>query len=176
MLFYAPKRSGVERGTRRPRLRGRDCGQQRTRCQHHATASWPACLTRNKFPNRNIMYSVALAAFLMLHTMREASAIPPPPLPPPPKPTDRVKRSENMTCAAASTASAESELEFFMQISGWISYLTDATRMQRRLGYDIEQRFPFQIDSQSHSNPYCSDLRPCDVTAVNTKASVFSSK
>ena len=74
----------------RPRLRG----QERARCQH-ASASWP-CITRNKFPCRNIMYSVvavSASAFGLSNTMREAS----PPLPPPPPSTDRAKRPEKMT-------------------------------------------------------------------------------
>ena len=82
----------------RPRLRRATASKMPT-C-HCQLAVLPACLTRNKFPNRNIMYSVALAAFL-IQCGREASAAIPPPPPPPPKPSDRVKRSEKMTCAPA---------------------------------------------------------------------------
>ena len=68
------------------------------------------------------MYSVvavSASAFGLSNTMREAS----PPLPPPPPSTDRAKRPEKMT------SSLELQV-FFMQNSGWISYLTDATPMQ----------------------------------------------
>ena len=93
------------------------------------------------------MYSVAVSAsaFGLSNTMREAS----PPLPPPPPPTDRAKRPEKMKCSL--------ELQVFMQNSGWISYLTDATPMQ-----SIEVTRMEDIEwssSHSHSNPYCSEAK-----------------